>query len=58
MAKQYSKLDGVEAHVYACANIVRKESNANRPGKGVCAWSIDLGRLEELTKAGMVNDHW
>lgn len=51
-------MDGVEAHVYACANIVRKESNANRPGKGVCAWSIDLGRLEELTKAGMVNDHW
>lgn len=23
----------------------------------MCAWSIDLGRLKKLTKAGMVNDH-
>lgn len=41
--QQYSKLDGVEAHIYACVKVVRKEGNANQHGKGVCAWSTDLG---------------
>lgn len=44
-AKQYSKLDGVKAHDYACVNVVRKEGDANQHGKGVCAWSMDLGEV-------------